>query len=48
MAESKEFILWFLSNLPDFLMADPIKQFLGFAFLAVTIRLFKEIISVAD
>ena len=48
MAESKAFVEWFLSNLPDFLLAAPINQFLGFAFLAVTIKLFKQIINVAD
>ena len=46
MAESKEFVLWFLANLPDFLMAEPINLFLGFAFLSVTIAIFKQIINV--
>ena len=48
MAESKAFVEWFLSALPQFLLATPINQFLGFAFLAVTIRLFKSLINVAD
>lgn len=48
MAESKAFIEWFLSALPEFLLASPINQFLGFAFLAVTIKLFKQIINVAE
>lgn len=46
MAESKEFVLWFLENIPDFLMSEPINLFLGFAFLAVTISIFKQIINV--
>lgn len=48
MAESKEFVLWFLENLPTFLLSDPINQFLGFAFLAVVIRLMKSIMNISS
>ena len=46
MSEMKDFIMWFLSNLPDFLMAEPICYFVGFAFLFVTLALFKIIVNI--
>lgn len=46
MQEMKDFIMWFLSNLPDFLMAEPICYFVGFAFLFVTLALFKSIVNI--
>lgn len=48
MEESKTFILWFLQELPSFLLASPISQFIGFAFLAVVIDLFKRIIHITE
>lgn len=46
MQSSKDFVMWFLNNLPTFLLAEPINYFLGFAFLGLTINLFKRIINV--
>lgn len=48
MAESKAFVLWFLENLPDFLLSEPINLFLGFAFLGVVISLFRRIIHITE
>lgn len=35
----KSFVVWFVGELPDFLMAEPICYLVGFAFLFVTARL---------
>lgn len=39
-----EFITWFLTELPGFLMSEPIIYFVGFAMLFVTVGLIKEIL----
>lgn len=46
MAAAKSFVEWFLTNIPSFLMSDPIIYFVGFGFLAWTIKLFKDLISI--
>lgn len=46
MAEMKTFVLWFIQQLPTFLMSEPIKYLVGMAFLIVTIEIFRKIISV--
>ena len=33
MQDMKDFVLWFMSQLPDFLMSDPISAFTGLAIL---------------
>lgn len=38
------FSFWFLSQLPDFLMSEPISAFTGLAVLLVVISLFNRII----
>lgn len=38
------FSLWFLSQLPDFLMSEPISAFTGLAVLFVVVSLFNRII----
>lgn len=38
MANAKEFALWFLDNLPDFLMSEPIVYIVGLFVLAVVIK----------
>lgn len=43
----KDFVLWFLQQLPDFLLAEPICYFVGFAFLFVTVSLFQKIINIS-
>lgn len=42
----KDFIGWFLAELPNFLMAEPICYFVGFGFLFVVLALFKSIINI--
>lgn len=44
MTNVQAFVVWFLEQLPAFLLSEPISYFIGFAFLFVTIRLIKEII----
>lgn len=46
MQAMKSFVLWFLEQLPAFLMSEPICYFVGFAFLFVVISIFKDIISI--
>lgn len=40
------FITWFLSELPGFLVAEPIRYFVGFFFLGITIRYFRILIHI--
>lgn len=40
-----DFISWFLTELPDFLMREPICYFVGFAFGFVTIALIRRLIN---
>lgn len=42
MNEAKEFSLWFLQNVPAFLMSHPIIDFLGFVFGGFALRIIKE------
>lgn len=44
MSNMQTFILWFLEQLPAFLLSEPICYFVGFAFLFVAIRVIKSII----
>lgn len=37
--------MWWLSELPAFLMSEPICYFVGFGFLALVISLFRQIIN---
>lgn len=46
MQEMMEFCMWFLSELPDFLMAEPICYLVGFGFLFVVLALFKSIVNI--
>lgn len=43
MQEMKDFCLWFLENLPTFLMAEPFKYFVGMAFLLATLAVILQI-----
>lgn len=47
MTDSMNFVSWFLSEVPAFLMAEPICYFVGFIFLFVVIRLIRELIRIA-
>ena len=46
VSEMKDLCLWFLTQLPDFLMSEPVCYFVGFAMLFVVIGLFKSIINI--
>lgn len=45
MQEMMDFALWFLSQLPGFLMAPPISAFVGIFFLLAIGRLVRDMIS---
>lgn len=44
MDNMQTFVLWFLEQLPSFLLSEPMCYFIGFAFLIVTIRVIRDII----
>lgn len=46
MQEMMDFCLWFLTELPAFLMSEPICYLVGFFFLFVVVALFKYIASI--
>lgn len=46
MQEMMDFAMWWLSELPAFLMAEPVCYLVGFAFLFVTVSLFQRIINI--
>lgn len=46
MDNMKTFVLWFLEQLPSFLMSEPMCYFVGFAFLIVTVRVIRDIIRI--
>lgn len=41
----KDFTLWFIEQLPTFLMSEPICYFVGFAMLFVVVSLVRQIIN---
>lgn len=43
MADMQSFVLWFLDNLPSFLMTEPFCYFVGFGFLIVVIRVIRDV-----
>lgn len=44
VAKMQSFFIWFLEQLPAFLMAEPLCYFVGFAFLLVVIRVIRDVI----
>lgn len=46
MENAKNFVLWFIQNLPSFFLSEPIIYFVGMGFLAFTIKLFYRIKSI--
>lgn len=46
MADMQNFVTWFLTQLPAFLMSEPICYFVGFAFLIVVVRIIRDIIHI--
>lgn len=45
MQEMMNFSLWFLEQLPEFLMTEPISAFVGFGFLFVIVALVRRMIN---
>lgn len=45
MQEMKEFVSFFVAQIPAFLMAEPISAFTGLAILSVVAVLFRRIIN---
>lgn len=43
MTDIKNFFLWFIDNLPDFLMSDPIKYFVGIFIAGMIIKLILDL-----
>ena len=41
----KEFVTWFFTQIPDFLMSEPVCYFVGFFFIFVVIALVRAIIN---
>lgn len=46
MAEMQDFALWFLTEIPEFLLTPPISAFVGIALLIVIIKVFASIIKI--
>ena len=46
MQNMMDFIGWFLSQLPAFLMSEPICYFVGFAFLFVIVAIFRSLVTI--
>lgn len=47
LANMKSFILWFINELPGFLMAEPFCYLVGFFFAFITVALIKRIINIS-
>lgn len=46
MSEMMTFCSWFLTQLPDFLLSEPISAFTGLAILGLVVSLFQRIIHI--
>lgn len=46
MDNMKTFVLWFLEQLPSFLLSEPMCYFVGFAFLIVTVRIIRDVVRI--
>ena len=46
MDNMQAFVSWFLTQLPAFLMSEPISYFIGFAFLILVVRIIRDIIHI--
>lgn len=46
MADMQSFVSWFLTQLPAFLMSEPISYFIGFAMLIMVVRIIRDIIHI--
>lgn len=48
MEQMKDFVMWFLTVLPDFLLTEPISYFTGFVLLFFTFGIIRRIMGVGD
>ena len=48
MENAKQFALWFLDNLPDFLMSEPIVYIVGLFVLAIVIKVVVQLMHLRD
>lgn len=48
MEQMKDFVMWFLTQLPSFLLTEPISYFVGFFFLFFTFSIIRRIMSVGN
>lgn len=46
MQAMKDFVLWFIAELPSFLMSEPICYFVGIAFALVIVGVIKSIVNI--
>lgn len=46
MQNMKDFVMWFLTQLPSFLLSEPINYFVGFFFLYVTVAIFRRMVTI--
>ena len=46
MQSVREFCVWFISQLPDFLMSEPICYFVGFFFSFATVGLIARLMNI--
>lgn len=47
MSSMQTFVMWFLDNLPTFLLSEPIIYIIGFVFAGLTIDLIRRIINIS-
>ena len=47
LANMQSFILWFINQLPGFLMSEPFCYLIGFFFAFITVALIKRIINIS-
>lgn len=47
MTDMQNFVMWFLNNLPTFLLSEPVKYFVGFWFAGLTVLLIKRILNIS-
>lgn len=46
MEAMKEFVMWFIEILPDFLLQPPISSFVGMALLAFTVNILRRMMRI--
>lgn len=48
MEQMRDFVMWFLTELPPFLLSEPICYFVGFFFLFATVAIFRRIVGIGN